>query len=352
MQIFSWIGNVFGYLLWFFYEFTKNYGVSIILFTIVLKIIMFPFSIKQQKSMAKNTRLQGKQKEIQKKYGDNKQKMSEEMQKLYQQEGVNPMGGCLTSIIPLIIMMGIYYSVVNPLQNTLHIAGSKVTEAMQLLQQVPGVGNLFSVFYGEIDLVKQFDFFKDFLPMFSADEAANIASFGQGFNFLGLNLLDTPQSSSFSSMLWLIPVLCLVSSLVTQWLMPKITGNQMAMQGCMKWMMFILPLFSAWIAYTVPAAVGFYWIINTVLQFLQTWVLNIFYNADTMIAKEEAARIALREIEEKKVKMIALPEGPRNMGGLPASQKKAEPQKSAKKSSGRKKGSNKPTSDYLGSKKG
>ena len=74
MQIFSWIGNVFGYLLWFFYEFTKNYGVSIILFTIVLKIIMFPFSIKQQKSMAKNTRLQGKQKEIQKKYGDNKQK--------------------------------------------------------------------------------------------------------------------------------------------------------------------------------------------------------------------------------------------------------------------------------------
>ena len=114
------VGSVtfFGYLLWFFYEFTKNYGVSIILFTIVLKIIMFPFSIKQQKSMAKNTRLQGKQKEIQKKYGDNKQKMSEEMQKLYQQEGVNPMGGCLTSIIPLIIMMGIYYSVVNPLQNT------------------------------------------------------------------------------------------------------------------------------------------------------------------------------------------------------------------------------------------
>ena len=86
-----------------------------------MKIIMFPFSIKQQKSMAKNTRLQGKQKEIQKKYGDNKQKMSEEMQKLYQQEGVNPMGGCLTSIIPLIIMMGIYYSVVNPPVSYTHL---------------------------------------------------------------------------------------------------------------------------------------------------------------------------------------------------------------------------------------
>ena len=66
MQIFSWIGNVFGYLLWFFYEFTKNYGVSIILFTIVLKIIMFPFSIKQQKSMAKNTRQQGNRKRFRK----------------------------------------------------------------------------------------------------------------------------------------------------------------------------------------------------------------------------------------------------------------------------------------------
>ena len=335
MQVFSWIGNVFGYLLWFFYEFTKNYGVSIILFTIVLKIIMFPFSIKQQKSMANNARMQGKQKEIQKKYADNKQKMSEEMQKLYQQEGVNPMGGCLTSIVPLIIMMGIYYSVVNPLQNTLHIAGDKVSEAMQLLQKVPGVGNLFSGFYGEIDLVKHFGFFKDFLPMFSADEAASISSFGQGFNFLGLNLLDTPQGSSFGSMLWLVPVLCLASSILTQWLMPKITGNQMAMQGCMKWMMFILPLFSAWIAYTVPAAVGFYWIINTVLTFGQTWVLNIFYNADAMIAKQEAGRIALRELEEQKVKMIALPEGPRNQGSLPSSKKAAE-QQGAKKSSGKK----------------
>ena len=249
-------------------------------------------------------------------------------------------------------MMGIYYSVVNPLQNTLHIAGSKVTEAMQLLQQVPGVGNLFSGFYGEIDLVKHFDFFKDFLPMFSADEAANIASFGQGFNFLGLNLLDTPQSSSFSSMLWLIPVLCLVSSLVTQWLMPKITGNQMAMQGCMKWMMFILPLFSAWIAYTVPAAVGFYWIINTVLQFLQTWVLNIFYNADTMIAKEEAARIALREIEEKKVKMIRFAGGSQKYGRPSRVAEKSGAAEKREKILRQEKGSNKSTSDYLGSKKG
>ena len=76
MQIFSWIGYVFGYLLWAFYELTKNYGIAIILFTIVLKIITFPFSIKQQKSMAQNARLASKQRELQQKYGNDKMKLS------------------------------------------------------------------------------------------------------------------------------------------------------------------------------------------------------------------------------------------------------------------------------------
>ena len=82
MQIFSWIGYVFGYLLWAFYELTKNYGIAIILFTIVLKIITFPFSVKQQKSMAQNARLANKQRELKEKYGNDKVKLSEETQKL------------------------------------------------------------------------------------------------------------------------------------------------------------------------------------------------------------------------------------------------------------------------------
>ena len=81
-------------------------------------------------------------------------------------------------------------------------------------------------------------------------------------------------------------------------------------------------------------------------------MLNIFYNSDTVIAKEEAARIALREIEEKKVKMIALPEGPKTTESVPVQPKKTEPQKAAKKPAGKKKGNNKSASDYLGSKKG
>ena len=303
MQIFSWIGYVFGYLLWAFYELTKNYGIAIILFTIVLKIITFPFSIKQQKSMAQNDRLASKQRELQQKYGNDKMKLSEETQKLYAKENVSPMSGCLTMILPLILLMGVYYAVIWPLTNTLHLDGESVRAATGMLAQVPGGFGAYNSFYGELEIVKHFDAFRAFLP-FSATDMASIESFSQGFNFLGLNLLNSPNSSPFSSMVWLIPLLCLVSSLGTQFLTMRIQGNANNMQGCMKWMMYLMPVISAVIAWQVPAAVGFYWIVSTVLSFGQTVVLQRFYNMHIMTAKQEAARVLLREQEEAALKPV------------------------------------------------
>lgn len=304
MQIFSWIGYVFGYILWFFYEITRNYGIAIVLFTIVLKIITFPLSIKQQKSMAQNARLAGKQKELQAKYGNDKAKLSEEMQKLYAKENVNPMGGCLSMILPLILLMGVYYAVINPLTNTLHLDGNQVREATVMLAQIPGGIGGYNSFYGELEIVKHFAELKNFLP-FTGDPLSSVEFFSTGFNFLGLNLLGTPNSSPFSSMLWLIPVLCLVSSLGTQFLTMRIQGNSANMQGCMKWMMYLMPVISAIFALQVPAAVGFYWIVSTLFSFLQTLVLNHFYNVNIMTAKQEAARVALREQEEARMRPVS-----------------------------------------------
>ena len=126
MQIFNFFGSILGYLLWFLYTIFRNYGVAIILFTVILKLVMFPMSIKQQKSMASQSKLADKQKELQKKYGTNKQKYNEELAKLYEKEGVNPGSGCLTSLLPFPIMLGIYYSVILPLSNTLHIASGSI----------------------------------------------------------------------------------------------------------------------------------------------------------------------------------------------------------------------------------
>ncbi len=350
MQILNWIGSIFGYLLWFCFEFTKNYGIALVLFTLVIKAIFFPLSIKQQKSMAQSARLSGKQKELQQKYGNDKAKMNEELQKLYQKEGVNPMGGCLPTILPLFLLMCVYYAVVNPLQNTLHIAYSKIQEALNLMTQLPGVGGAFgSGYYGELEIVRHFPSLKDSLTMFTPEELSNIQMFHDGFNVLGLDLLGTPSTAPFNSFLWLIPVLCLVSSLVTQFFTMKMQGNAQQTQGCMKVMLIVMPLFSAYIAYSVPAAVGAYWIVNTVLSFVQTFVMMKYYNADLMTAREETARIALRAQEEASLKRFEVP-----LQLQPGRQEKSgeKQQKQGGQQSGKKKKkSNSGGSDYMGSKK-
>ena len=310
MDIFNFFGSILGHLLWFFYTLIQNYGIAIILFTVTLKIFMFPFSVKQQKSMAATSKMSLKTKELQKKYGNDKAKLQEETQKLYEKEGVNPAGGCMTSIVPLIIMMGLFYTVQNPLANALHLSSVGITKAVAMLKLIPGVGSTFNVQYAQIEIVKHFAALKPELTMFSGDEIAKIESFSHGFKFLGLNLLDTPCDGSniigtlFRSNLWIIPVLCLVSSLLTQFFMNKFQPGMQQQQGCMKAMMYGMPLFSAYIASTMPAAVGFYWIISTVTGFLQTLILNVWYSPADLGAKAEAQRIALRVQEEANVKLL------------------------------------------------
>ncbi|MFU0832029.1 MAG: Membrane protein insertase YidC [Oscillospiraceae bacterium] len=303
-ELFNFFGSVLGYLLWFFYELVHNYGVAIILFTIATKILLFPFSVKQQISMAANSKIAIKQKELQKKYANDRQKLQLEMQKLYEKEGVNPASGCLTMIVPLLIMMGLYYTVLYPLSNALHVSGAAAEAASQMLQQIPGIGLSLDTRYAQIEIVKHFEDLKPYLTMFSADELSKIQSFSNGFSFLGLNLLDTPSDAGnifgtlFQTNLWVIPVLCFVSSVVTQFFTMKVQPGMQQQQGCMKSMFYIFPLITAWFASTMPAAVGFYWIISTLTGFLQTMILNIWYNPVDLGARAEARRIALREMEE------------------------------------------------------
>lgn len=307
VQIGNFFGSILGYLLWPLYVFFRNYGVAIIFFTIIIKILLFPFSIKQQKSMAGSAKMQAKQKELQQKYGNDKMKMNEEMQKLYEKEGVNPMGGCLPMLLPFPIMIGIYYTVINPLSNVLHLASSAVSEAVAMLQQLPGISSMFTnTFYAEMQIVQHYQELKPHLTMFDAGSISKMDELTSGFQFLGLDLLGTPQGSAFNTFLWLIPVLCLVSSLGTQFITMKLQPGMQQQQGCMKVMLYGMPLFSAYIAYTLPGAVGFYWTISTLTSLLQTLIMHYFYSPAQLVAKSEAQRIALREQEEAKVKPLPL----------------------------------------------
>ncbi|MDF1494737.1 YidC/Oxa1 family membrane protein insertase [Caproiciproducens sp. CPB-2] len=353
-EIFNFFGNILGYLLWFFYTLIQNYGVAIILFTLVLKIVMFPFSINQQKSMAANSKMAAKQKELQKKYGNDKVKLQEETQKLYDKEGINPASGCLTTFIPFPIMIGLFYTVQNPLANALHLSADGIAKAVEMLRQIPGLGASFSAQYAQIEIVKHFAQLKPQLTMFSAAELTKIESFSHGFQFMGLNLLDTPSDGAnifgtlFRSNLWVIPVLCLATSLVTQYFMMKMQPGMQQQQGCMKGMLYLMPLFSAWLACTMPAAVGFYWIISTIFGFLQTIILNIWYSPADLNAKAEAQRVALLEENESKMKPVA---GAfyRNQEINPQPQQRATAKSGASKT--KTKGGKTNSDDYLGMKK-
>lgn len=300
------IGSLFGYVLWGVYQLVHNYAFAIFIFTILTKLLLFPSSVKQQKTMAKNARLQAKQREIREKYGNNREKIQEETQKLYAQEGVKPYGGCISTLIPMFLMIGIFYAVAYPLTNTLHLNSNMITEAKNTLVAIPGLNVSASAAYeGQIDIMKYFDI----EAVRNCFEGANISidkigDFCSGFNFMGLNLMETPKTHGFSLYL-IIPVLSFATSVGSQLVIQRLNSNgQTQQQGCMKVMILLLPLFSAWISYTVPAAVGFYWICSTVLGFVQSLILHKYYGPGMIIARGEAARIALLENKEATVKRI------------------------------------------------
>ena len=357
VQIGNFFGSILGYLLWPLYLFFSNYGVAIILFTIIVKALMFPFSIKQQKSMAGNVRLQAKQKELQERYGDDKVRMNQEIQKLYEKEGVNPMGGCLPMLLPFPILIGVYYTVINPLSNVLHLDSSAVQSAISMLQRIPGVSSMFTnTYYAEMNLVRNYEELRPHLTMFDAESLSKIDHLTSGFDFLGLNLLGTPQGSPLDTFLWLVPVLCLASYIVSQVVSMRMQPGMQQQQGCMKVLFFAMPLFSAYIAFTLPAAVGFYWTVSALTSMIQTVVIHYFYSPGQLIAKAEAQRVALREQEEAAVKPLPA-ETQQELREQFAARMPAQKQNPGQQNQGKKKSPAKPkkkpssSDDYLGTKK-
>lgn len=313
MGIFEFFGSILGYLLWALFYVFKNFGVSIIFFTIIVKFVIFPFSIKQQKSMAKTARMQSKQREIQQKYANNKQKMNEEMQKLYEKEGISPTSGCLTSLVPMLIMLGIFYSVAYPLVNTLHIDSNVVNDAVKNISTYPGLSNVaIEGYYPQIKLISLMSENPYFISELFPNDVEKIQMFIDGFSFANYNLLATPKDYGFLSVYILIPILSFVSSIGSSLVTTKINGTGQSQQGCMKVMLYGMPLFSAYLAYVVPSAVGFYWICSSLFGLIQTLILGKFYSPGAMIAKEEAQNVALLEMKEAQVEYAYAPKNGKN----------------------------------------
>ena len=193
----KFIASAFGYILNFIYNLVNNYGLAIIIFTILLKLIMLPLTIKQQKTMKKTTKLQAQVKEIQEKYSSDQLRMSQELNDLYKRENMSPFSGCLTSLVHFFIVLSIFYLVSSPLTYMRHVEPELITKYTEEAREELGPEN---VRYPEIAIIKV-----------KADEDENV---NLNMKFFGLDLSDVPTQDYEDPKVFIIPVLYVFTSLV------------------------------------------------------------------------------------------------------------------------------------------
>ena len=251
------------------------------------------------------TALNAEMQQLQKKYANNRAKLNEEIQALYERRGVSPMSGCLPQFIPLPIMMGLYYAVQQPLQYIVGLSSETVIKLAQLV----GLDNLAGANYTvQIVIAEKLNAFKDAVGNFTPDVFKCLADgesiFPMDFNFFGLNLADTP-SIKHPGLIWIIPILSCLTAYLSSYIMQKMQnmpkGNDAAANQ-MKMMTMLMPLMSLYFAFILPGAIGIYWIFNNVFTCVQEVILTKHIRG-----KQEAEQAAEAErVEaEKKAKREA-----------------------------------------------
>ena len=306
------ITKPFAWLMIWLYNLTGSYGWAIIFFALAVNLILAPFMAKSKKSMMRSTRLQPKIQEIQRRHEGNPQKLNAEMQKLYREEGVNPMSGCLWSLIPFPILIALYSVIRQPLTRMMFVTDEFVTTLQEFfvehgLYEVTARADA----YAEIKLTKlahdNWDLVQSGLAGKIDPNFINV-----DFSCLGLNLGDQPKWNFFVDTDWsdvhvwlpalglfLIPFI----SAFLSWVSMKIssatnppTAQDAQSAATMKSMNLMMPLMSVWICFVMPAAMGIYWIANSVFGIARDYILTKVFKKQ--LDAEDAERKAARDARE------------------------------------------------------
>lgn len=300
----------FGYLIGFFYELSDNYILSLLLMTICVKLILLPSSIKQQKGMAKTQRMQPKIRRIKEKYAGNQQKMNEAMNELYSREGYSSMtGGCSSMLIQLPIMMGVYLVNYKILDYVLKIPDEILEVIKNAVRALPEdvIGKVSNLEYQiELLAIQHFDKLdKTGIPV---EVISKIEAFKENFNLFGIDLSRTPSTDMGRDLLWLIPILTGVTSLmigIYSWLRQKKTNPEMAKNPSMGCMSLMSPAMSIYFSFLFPASVGVYIIMSSALSFIQMLITNKVFTPKKVLAKTMVDETINRRAREKIFKNVA-----------------------------------------------
>ena len=303
------IATPFGWLMRQFYALTGNFGLAVILFSLAVTIVLLPFMAKSKKGMMRMTRLQPKLMELQKKHEGNQQKLNEEIAKLYRQEKASPMGGCLWSLLPFPIMLALYRAVIRPLTIVMGVPDELLAEGGALLNRLNELG--FTLAEGANSYYAQI-YQSEFITA-NFDQFAGISDklIPMDFNFLGLNLAATPNwhfwAFDFSEGVWpviglfLIPIISTALSYLSMYISQKVnatTATTAQAQSTNKMMLWMMPLMSLWLGFTLPAAMGIYWIMNSITGIIRDTALTAYYKKK-LDAEDAVRRAEEREREEE-----------------------------------------------------
>ncbi|MBP0979040.1 MAG: membrane protein insertase YidC [Oscillospiraceae bacterium] len=307
-SIMGLIAYPLGWIMKLLYSVIPNYGLVILVFTLVTKILLIPMAVKQHKSMISRTKLQPKMIDLKNKYGNNPQKYQEEMMGLYQREGVNPASGCGSSLIQLPILFGMLGVVYAPLKYILGLSDEVINKASKIT--VGLIGKTFLNSSGarseQYAIIKSLKESPEAFRSLGKDVVNNILDLK--FNFLGMDLSripSVPRGLSEINWLILIPVLSGLTSLLVSLQSMKnnssVAVDEASAQAAqsMKFMMFLTPAISAWASFKFPAAVGLYWIFSNMFIIIQNYMLYKKYNPTQVILKAKEEMILKKEQERQ-----------------------------------------------------
>ena len=322
----------FGYLLDWLDRFANNYGVSLILFSLIVKLVLLPMSIKSKKSMLKMSRLAPMAKALEAKYGDDKQKYQMALQQMYKEEGVSMGGGCLWSFIPLIILLPLYYVIREPITYMMHNSRSIAAGVVAYIK-ASGVALGTNTYYAQLSAAGHLGEFLEELKALPIFETAKLRAID--FSFLGIDLAAIPtfkfwtwENPTWAQIgLFLIPLLSggfqMLSMFLSQKMNNKVATNADGEQDAEATkaanqtnttMMLMMPLMSLWIGYSMPAAISIYWIAQAVFGAIQDYFLTVHfrkvYDEEDAERQQRAQQKRLEEAEKERKRALRREQNP------------------------------------------
>ena len=302
----GFISQIFGYLLDWLYSFFNNYGVAIIIFSVILRVILIPITIKQQKSMKKNAELQAEMSEIQKKYKNNPEKLNQETIELYKREKMSPFSGCLSSILQIVIILAVFWLVSQPLTYMKRLDASFIEKYANEMKESGYNQNNSYTQIAVLDYAQtKYQEIEDTLQNENVENREELEAQRDEYNqlrlnmeFLGLDLSKVPTQSLNDWRVYIIPVLYVITSIISI----KITTVTQSkkkdenkkediiidpegkkeeeidptaqMEQMNKSMMYMVPFMSVMIAIIAPLGLALYWLVSNILMIIERLVIT------------------------------------------------------------------------------